>query len=148
MPRRLFAAACSHIFGDAMCGYDRTSGTAADGTGGGPAQLTVTAAAGSSQSGLYLASAISSDIFDYVEGTLVGLSGQNTGYRRTIASIRPDGLELAQLKPWLFPVAVGDQFHALPGCDHSATGTAGCSRRNNLARFGGFPYIPPPEMAF
>src|SRR5438270_386947 len=25
MPRRLYQAACSHAFGDAMCGFDRTS---------------------------------------------------------------------------------------------------------------------------
>lgn len=148
MPRRLFAASCSHVFGDPMCGYNRASGTAADGTAGGPAQITLAAAAGSGQSGIFLAAPIAADIFDYVEGTLVGASGANTGLTRTIAAIRPDGLEIAQFKPWLYPVAPGDQFHALPGCDHSLTGLGGCSRRNNLARFGGFPYIPPPEMAF
>jgi hypothetical protein len=26
MPRRLYGAACTHIFGDAMCGYDRVAG--------------------------------------------------------------------------------------------------------------------------
>ncbi|HTT78589.1 MAG TPA: DUF2163 domain-containing protein [Stellaceae bacterium] len=147
MPRRLFAASCSHIFGDPMCGYNRQSGTAADGTTGGPAQITVTATT-TAQSGVYLASAISPNIFDYVEGTLVGLSGANAGIARTIASISPDGKTLAQFKPWLYPVAVGDTFYALPGCDHSTTGEGGCQLRNNLGRFGGFPYIPPPEMAF
>ncbi|HTV87991.1 MAG TPA: DUF2163 domain-containing protein [Stellaceae bacterium] len=147
MPRRLFAASCSHIFGDAMCGYNRATGSAADGTTGGPAQLTVTQTV-ATQSGVILASPIASNIFDYVEGTLVGATGANTGYRRTIASISPDGTTLAQLQPWLYPVAIGDQFYALPGCDHSTNGSAGCALRNNLARFGGFPYIPPPEMAF
>jgi hypothetical protein len=147
MPRRLFAAACSHVFGDPMCGYNRVTGTAANGTTGGPAQLTVTATT-TAQSGICLASAIASNIFDYVEGTLIGASGANAGYKRTVSSISPDGKTLSQFRPWLFPVAVGDQFTVQPGCDHSAAGSGGCSRRNNLARFGGFPYIPPPEMAF
>ncbi len=148
MPRRLFAASCSHIFGDPMCGYNRVTGTAADGTTGGPARVTVTAAAGSAQSGLTLASPIAANTSDYVEGTLIGMTGANAGLTRTIASIQPDGLVVALFKPWLYPVAIGDQFYALPGCDHSTTGSGGCQRRNNLARFGGFPYIPPPEMAF
>src|SRR5688572_32551951 len=50
-----------------------------------------------------------------------------------------------QLQPWLSPVAVGDTFRLLPGCDHT---TATCNATfQNLARFGGFPYIPPPEAA-
>jgi hypothetical protein len=28
-----------------------------------------------------------------------------------------------------------------PGCDHT-TGAAGCGKFNNVANFGGFPYIP------
>ncbi|MBV8777226.1 MAG: phage BR0599 family protein, partial [Alphaproteobacteria bacterium] len=33
----------------------------------------------------------------------------------------------------------------LPGCDHTV---ATCqSTFNNLSHFGGFPYIPPPELA-
>jgi hypothetical protein len=148
MPRRLFAAACSHIFGDAMCGYNRVTGTAADGTAGGPAQQTLAAASGSSQSGIYLAAAISANIFDYVEGTLIGATGANAGITRTIAAITSTGLQLGLLKPFLFPVTVGDEFYALPGCDHSTNGTGGCANRNNLGQFGGYPYIPPPEMAF
>jgi hypothetical protein len=52
---------------------------------------------------------------------------------------------LYQLQPWLSPVAVGDTFQLLPGCDHT---TATCNATfQNLDRFGGFPYIPPPEAA-
>jgi len=144
MPRRLYQASCTHAFGDAMCGYSRTSGTAADGTTGGPGQVTATAAAGSDQGGLVLTAALSPD---YLEGTVTGLTGANAGYSRTVAALPAAGLGIGLFKPFLFPVAVGDLFTVLPGCDHT-TGAGGCAGRNNLARFGGFPYIPPPEAAF
>lgn len=76
MPRRLFQASCSHIFGDAMCGYNRTTGVAGDGTAGGPAQVTVTAAAGSTPDLLNLTGPLSTQ---YYEGTVTGLAGANAG---------------------------------------------------------------------
>ena len=32
MPRRLYGATCTHVFSDAMCGYDRAAGKNALGT--------------------------------------------------------------------------------------------------------------------
>lgn len=141
MPRRLYQASCGHVFGDAMCGYNRITGTAADGTTGGPAQITVTATT-TDQGLITCSSAVASD---YVEGTVTGASGANTGYRRTVAN-NGNGSQIALLKPFLYPVAIGDSFTVQPGCDHT-TGSGGCAGRNNLKRFGGFPYIPPPEFA-
>lgn len=141
MPRRLYQASCGHIFGDAMCGYNRVTGTAADGTAGGPAQITVTATT-TDQGLITCAAAVASD---YVEGTIIGASGANAGYRRTVAN-NGNGSQIGLFKPFLYPVAIGDIFTVLPGCDHT-TGSGGCAGRNNLARFGGFPYIPPPEFA-
>lgn len=141
MPRRLYQASCGHVFGDAMCGYNRVTGTAADGTTGGPGQITVTATT-TDQALITNAAAISSH---YIEGTVTGATGANTGYRRTVAGTG-NGAQLALFKPFLFPVALGDSFTVLPGCDHT-TGAGGCAGRNNLKRFGGFPYIPPPEFA-
>ena len=80
----------------------------------------------------------------YLEGTVTGASGANLGYTRTIANLG-NGSQLGLLQPFLYPVAAGDSFTILPGCDHT---TATCENSfNNLARFGGFPYIPPPEFA-
>lgn len=144
MPRRLYQASCNLVFGDAMCGYNRVTGAAANGTTGGPAQIAVSAAAGSTQGALVLASAIPTA---YVEGTIIGATGANAGFSRTLAALSAPGTTIGLFKPWLYPVAVGDSFAILPGCDHT-TGAGGCAGRNNLARFGGFPYIPPPEAAF
>jgi uncharacterized phage protein (TIGR02218 family) len=130
MPRRLYQAGCTHAFGDQMCGFDRSS-------------LAQTAAlTGSTQSEIHTSLSPSpATLFD--QGTMVGQSGQNTGLTRTIRQM--SGGVAYQLQAWLYSVAVGDTFQFLPGCDHT---TATCHDTfNNLAHYGGFPYIPPPETA-
>ena len=131
MPRRLYQAACTHVFGDTMCGFDRTSLTAS-----------VTAQAGSSQAAIVTSLSPSpATLFD--QGTIVATSGPNAGQRRTITQL--SGGTAYLLKAWLEPVTVGNEFELLPGCDHTV---ATCQNTfNNLNRFGGFPYIPPPELA-
>jgi uncharacterized phage protein (TIGR02218 family) len=141
MPRRLYGAACTHVFGDAMCGYNRALGNNALGAATGVGQITVTAAAGSTQSLLNLTTAPAAS---YAEGTIAGLGGANAGYIRTVANLGT-GAQAAVVRPFLFPIGAGDTFTMLPGCDHT---TATCNATfNNLLRFGGFPYIPPPEQA-
>ncbi len=141
MPRRLYGAACTHVFGDAMCGYDRVAGKNALGTSTGNGQATITAAAGTTQG---LVSCTATVPTTYSEGTITGASGANAGYSRSIANLG-NGSQIALFKAFLFTVAIGDTFTLLPGCDHT---TATCNTRfQNLLRFGGFPYIPPPELA-
>lgn len=131
MPRRLYQAACTHVFGDAMCTFDRTSRA-----------VTQAALAGSNQAQIVTALVPSpAALFD--QGTIAGLTGANAGQSRTIARLSAGTVFL--LKAWLYPVAEGDTFSLLPGCDHT---TATCSGTfGNLDHFGGFPYIPPPELA-
>lgn len=132
MPRRLFQAACTHIFGDAMCGFDRAT-MAQD----------ITCTVGTMQSQIHYAgpAPVPSTLYD--NGTLIGKSGANTGYKRTI--IKLTGGVAFLLEPWIFPVEIGDEFTMLPGCDHTLDTCNGTF--DNLSRFGGFPYIPPPESA-
>ncbi|MFZ2007121.1 MAG: DUF2163 domain-containing protein [Stellaceae bacterium] len=131
MPRRLYQAACTHVFGDAMCTFNRASLAA-----------NVTAEAGSTQA-VIVTSLSPSPTTLYDQGTIVAASGANTGQTRTIAQL--SGGSVALLKAWLEPVAVGDGFQLLPGCDHTV---ATCQNTfNNLIHYGGFPYIPPPELA-
>jgi hypothetical protein len=131
MPRRLYQAACTHVFGDAMCGFDRNT-----------LAQTAAALAGSTQSEIRTALSPSpATLFD--QGTMTGISGANTGLTRTIRQMI--GGVAYPFKAWLYPVMAGDTFRFLPGCDHTV---AACqSTFNNLARYGGFPYIPPPETA-
>ena len=131
MPRRLYQAACTHVFGDAMCSFNRASLAAG-----------IAAEAGSSQAAI-VTSLSPSPATLYDQGTIIATSGANTGQSRTIVQL--SGGVVSLLKAWLEPVAVGDGFQLLPGCDHTV---ATCQNTfNNLARFGGFPYIPPPELA-
>jgi uncharacterized phage protein (TIGR02218 family) len=131
MPRRLYQAACTHVFGDAMCTFNRASLAA-----------TAVAQTGSSQAAIVTTlSPTPSTLFD--QGTIVGVTGANAGQTRTITQL--SGGTVGLLKAWLYPVAAGDNFELLPGCDHTL---ATCQNTfNNLSHFGGFPYIPPPELA-
>lgn len=141
MPRRLYGAACSHVFGDPMCGYNRTAGTNALGQATGIGQVNVSAAAGTTQSEIHTGF-VPADPSPYIEGTVTGLAGANAGVMRTVSD-HLSGTVFFK-KPFLFPIALGDTFTLLPGCPHT---TDGCTVRNNLLRFGGFPHIPPPEAA-
>lgn len=131
MPRRLYQAACTHTFGDAMCTFNRAS-----------LASTQAALAGSTQAQIVMSLSPSPATL-YNQGTIIGLTGLNAGQTRTIAQLSGGAVSL--LKAWLYPVSVGDTFELLPGCDHT---TATCQNTfNNLIHFGGFPYIPPPELA-
>jgi hypothetical protein len=96
MPRRLYQAACTHAFGDAMCGFDRST-------------LAQTAAAlsGSTQSEIHTGLTPSpATLFD--QGTMLGLTGQNAGLTRTIRQMI--GGIAYQHRAWLYPAATGDTF--------------------------------------
>lgn len=130
-PRRLFQAGCTWVFGDANCTFNRTS-----------LAQTIAAGAGSTQSTIATTLAPNpSTLFD--QGTIIGTSGKNSGAARTILQLTGGFVYLRQ--PFAYSIAAGDQFQLLPGCDHTiatCNGTFG-----NLAKFGGFPYVPPPEAA-
>jgi uncharacterized phage protein (TIGR02218 family) len=131
MPRRLYQAACTHVFGDAMCAFDRAS-----------LATTQSALAGSTQAQI-ATSLTPNPATLYDQGTIIGVTGANAGLTRTITQV--SGGTVSLLKAWLYPVAVGDTFRLLPGCDHTV---ATCQNTfGNLSRYGGFPYIPPPELA-
>jgi uncharacterized phage protein (TIGR02218 family) len=143
MPRRLYGAACTHIFGDAMCGYDRVNGLNALGGATGYGAVTITAGAGSTQSQISDTGFVPTPPSQYIQGTITGLAGANAGLSRTISD-HESGVVYFK-KAFLYSVTLGDTFTLLPGCDHT---TATCNGNlNNLGRFGGFPYIPPPELA-
>lgn len=140
MPRRIYGANCTHVFGGAMCGYNRTAGQNALGAATGIGAESVTAGAGSSQVAI-LTGFAPAPASAYDEGTITGTSGANSGFTRTVKVLAGGTATLAA--PFIHPVAAGDGFTLLPGCDHTV-GTCQ-SAFNNLGRFGGMPYIPPPE---
>lgn len=141
MPRRIFQASCTHIFGDAMCGFDRVNGkNAAGGSVSGTAQESFTAQTGSTQTEII--SNISPASF-FTQGSVIGTTGANANIKEGVLSI--SGSNIFLIKPFIFPITAGDTFVIQVGCDHTV---ATCNNTfNNLLRFGGFPYIPPPEVS-
>jgi len=143
MPRRLFQAGCGHVFGDAGCGFDRVNGANALGVSGFPGLAgEYSALAGSQQNELLLSAPLPYPT--YIQGTVRMTSGANAGMSRTVLNSSPDGSRLEVSRPFPNVVAVGDRFTVLPGCRHT---TEHCLQYGNIARYGGFPYIPPPELS-
>ena len=131
MPRRLWQSSCTHLFGDAMCQFDRSS-----------LQTIVTSGPGSPAT--QIATAVAPGPAKLVRARDDHwLSGANAGSSRTVANI---GQGVVYVKPgYLSPVSAGDEFQMLPGCDRTL---ATCTNVfNNAIHFGGFPYIPTPETA-
>lgn len=131
MPRRLWQASCTHVFGDAMCQFDRASLAVSFACLSGSVETQIIGTVNPSPAGLY------------IQGTIVGLTGANAGDRRTIAQMT-NGAVTVKLGFLSLPTP-GDQFQLLPGCDRSL---ATCTNVfNNAVHFGGFPYVPTPESA-
>jgi hypothetical protein len=80
----------------------------------------------------------------YENGQIVFVSGPNAGLTKAIKSYF--GRTFFFNSPLPFSPNAGDMFVAFPGCDKQQS-TCGISKFNNLANFGGFPYVPVPETA-
>jgi uncharacterized phage protein (TIGR02218 family) len=132
VPSEVYQMSCRNTVYDSACTLARATyqvnGTATSATDGG--RVTFTSA---------LAQA--SGYFDM--GTIQMTSGANAGLWRTVKTYA--GGVFTVLSPWGFPVAIGDTFQVVPGCDGSqATCT---SKFANVIHFRGHPYIPVPETA-
>jgi uncharacterized phage protein (TIGR02218 family) len=127
MPRNVYQADCQHVLYDAQCGL--AAGTYS--TAG-------AAESGSTQNII----AWSAAKLDYQRGTIAFTSGANTGVNHTIKSASAGRLVLSYPLP--YPPATGDAFVATFGCDRTM---ATCQNRfGNLAKFRGFPFVPPPQI--
>jgi len=79
----------------------------------------------------------------YDNGQIVFTSGPNAGLTKAVKQYF--GRTFFFNSPLPFMPNAGDTFTANPGCDK--TQNICTSRFNNLANFGGFPYVPVPETA-
>ena len=126
MPRRLWQASCTHIFGGPMCQFNRASLAVTFSAGAGSTQTVITGAPSSTT--------------PFGLGTITGTTGANAGYSRTVAGFVSGGTVTVKLA-FLSPVANGDEFQLLPGCDRTI---ATCTNVfNNAVHFGGFPISRP-----
>jgi uncharacterized phage protein (TIGR02218 family) len=130
MPRNLYSPTCVHTLYDSGCGVIR--GTfAASGTAG----------SGSTSNSINFSGALA----QHSQGSLVWSSGANANVRTTIKSVSV-GSALNLMYPLPFAPSTGDAFTVYAGCDHTQGTCQG--RFNNIANFRGFPYVPPPQMAY
>ena len=130
MPRNLYSPTCVHTLYDSGCGVVR--GTfAASGTAG----------SGSTSNSINFSGALA----QHAQGSLVFSSGANANVRATVKNVSV-GSALNLMYPLPFAPATGDAFTVYAGCDHTQGTCQG--RFNNLSNFRGFPYVPPPQMAY
>jgi uncharacterized phage protein (TIGR02218 family) len=130
MPKNLYAPTCLHTLYDSGCGVAR--GTyATSGTAGAGSTATLIAFSGA--------------LAEHAQGSIIFTSGANANVRATVKSAVA-GTSLTLMYPLPSPPATGDAFTVYAGCDHTS---ATCQTRfNNLANFRGFPYVPPPQVAY
>jgi uncharacterized phage protein (TIGR02218 family) len=130
MPRNLFSPTCLHVLYDAGCGVIR-----------GAYSITGTCGAGSNSNTIMFSGARAGD----AQGSIVFTSGANANVRVTVRSVNA-GVSYTLMYPLPFAPATGDAFNVAFGCDH--TQSTCVSKFNNLINFRGFPYVPPPQMAY
>ena len=130
MPRNLYQPTCLHTLYDSGCGLVRNA-FASNGTIG----------AGSTSSLIFWSGAVAG----HAQGRILFTSGINANVSATVSSAVP-GTSLQLRYPLPVSPATGDTFTIYQGCDHTM---ATCQTQfDNLARFRGFPFVPPPEVAF
>ena len=81
----------------------------------------------------------------HAQGSLVFSSGVNANLRATVKSVVA-GVSLSLMYPLPSAPAAGDALTVYAGCDHTPATCA--ARFSNLANFRGFPFVPPPQLAY
>lgn len=141
VPTRLMQADCPYVFCDANCSLSADNYA-----------VNFTAASGSTQRALTPVTTFTQPAGYFAQGVVLCVSGQNAGLSNTV-KIHTAGI-LTVMVPWLLPIAAGDTFSVIKGCDKTVTTCAATTRANGTAesqnfqiRFGGTPFAPPPTTA-
>ncbi len=130
MPQNLYSATCLHTLYDAGCGLSASSFA-----------TSATAASGSTATTILFSGASAA----HVQGKLIFSTGVDVGIGATVRAATP-GASLTLMYPLPAAPAIGDAFAVYQGCDHTQ---ATCKAKfDNLVHFRGFPYVPPPQIAY
>ncbi len=130
MPRNIYSPTCVHTLYDSGCGVIRGTYSASGVVGvGSTAALINTGVA----------------VEGHAQGAILFTSGANANVRATVRSVAA-GASLTLMYPLPSPPSAGDGFIIAFGCDHTRGTCQG--RFNNLANFRGFPFVPPPQIAY
>lgn len=136
IPVRSYIPECQRMLYDAGCGVVKNTYKASSSVSAAAGPITATSFG-----------SIVSRVDDWFSGgVLLFTSGANAGIRASIADFVSMGgfFTLATALPNV--PADGDTFDAWPGCDKTRTTCE--SKFANLARFGGFPYVPTEDTTF
>jgi uncharacterized phage protein (TIGR02218 family) len=135
MPRQYYQSPCRFVLFDTRCGVARYSYDVEVGAEIAPVAFNVTNPGNFPE-----------NWFAY--GTVTMLTGAAAGQTRSILfsqATGPNGLFLQLTVPLTVTPAYSDVVQLTPGCDKQLST---CQNKfNNVGRFGGFPYIPAPEVA-
>ncbi len=135
LPRSLYQPGCVNTLGDASCGVNLNSFSAAGTAAAGSTASIITAVVGNPLAGY----------FD--QGKITFTTGANAGLSRTVKQcVFGAPGTIALLAPFPVAPATGDAFALFAGCDKSL-GPNGCLKFNNQPNFRGFPFVPVPETA-
>jgi len=86
---------------------------------------------------------VGTDALPYTLGVVKFISGQNNGQGFKVKAQNSTTQLLLDAAP-ILPIQIGDQFIVQPGCDLSL---ATCKNKfSNSSNFGGFPFVPLPEV--
>lgn len=129
IPKRLIQSSCPWSFGDSNCKANAASYTQA-----------FTLKSGSTQSLLTPTTAFTQPNGYFSQGIVTCTSGNNAGLSATVKVHASGNLELTTA--WILPVAAGDTFSVVAGCDKT---TSTCAAKfNNLINYGGCIAVPVP----
>jgi uncharacterized phage protein (TIGR02218 family) len=127
MPRLLVQPGCRWVLGDIGCTLDLSPFTQSGVVGSSSSSLQIVPKNALPQADAY-----------FTQGVITMTSGHNMGLSMSVKQYK--GGVIVLTKPFLFPVAAGDSFQVVAGCDHTY---ATCQQKfNNLANFGGMPWVP------
>jgi uncharacterized phage protein (TIGR02218 family) len=130
MPRNLYQSTCLHTLYDAGCGVVR-----------GAYSTSGTVGAGSTASLINWTGAVAG----HAQGSIIFTSGVNANLRASVRSV-VSGASLSLIYPASATPALGDAFTVAYGCDRTPNTCSGTF--DNLASYRGFPWIPPPQIAY
>jgi uncharacterized protein len=140
MPRHFFQAQCRHTLFDSGCNASGNMNASSFATTG-------AATSASTPSAVVISGGISppSGSGTYALGRIVGLTGLNATFQRTIKSW--DGATtLTLFNPLPFTVSAGDTFTYYPGCSKVFTTCQLFQPTTAYDNYGGQLFIPPPEI--
>jgi uncharacterized phage protein (TIGR02218 family) len=134
VPKRLIQSNCPWGFGDSNCNPP-----------GGLAAFTqaITADVSSTQSILVPNPGLAQPAGYFTQGVVTCTAGANVGLSATV-KLHAGG-NITVVMPWIFPIAAGDTFSAVAGCDKTAPTCI--TKFNNKIHFGGAIAVPVPSAA-